>query len=68
MNGGGIPWPKAWTISGVTGSLGAADFVAGVVEQFGAGLQNFLPAVIFVIAVLLFIGKKNGSLSKKAKV
>ena len=43
----------AWTISGVTGSLGAADFVAGVVEQFGAGLQNFLPAVIFVIACLL---------------
>ena len=43
----------AWTISGVTGSLGAADFVAGVVDQFGAGLQNFLPAVIFVIACLL---------------
>ena len=43
----------AWTISGVTGSLGAAEFVAGVVEQFGAGLQNFLPAVIFVIACLL---------------
>ena len=43
----------AWTISGVTGSLGAAEFVAGVVAQFGAGLQNFLPAVIFVIACLL---------------
>ena len=43
----------AWTISGVTGSLGAADFVAGVVAQFGAGLQNFLPAVIFIIACLL---------------
>ena len=43
----------AWTISGVTGSLGAAEFVAGVVDQFGASLQNFLPAVIFVIACLL---------------
>ncbi len=43
----------AWTISGVTGSLGAADFVAGVVAQFGAGLHNFLPAVIFVIACIL---------------
>ena len=43
----------AWTISGVTGSLGAAEFVAGVVANFGAGLQNFLPAVIFVIACLL---------------
>ena len=43
----------AWTISGVTGSLGAAPFVAGVVESFGAGLQNFLPAVIFIIACLL---------------
>ena len=43
----------AWTISGVTGSLGAAEFVAGVVAQFGAGLQNLLPAVIFLIACLL---------------
>ena len=43
----------AWTISGVTGSLGAADFVAGVVDQVGASLQNFLPAVIFLIASLL---------------
>ena len=43
----------AWTISGVTGSLGAAEFVAGVVDQFGAGLQNYLPAVIFIIACLL---------------
>ena len=43
----------AWTISGVTASLGAAEFVAGVVESFGAGLQNFLPAVIFIIACLL---------------
>ena len=43
----------AWTISGVTGSLGAAPFVAGVVESFGAGLQNFLPAAIFIIACLL---------------
>ena len=37
----------------MTGSLGAADFVAGVVAQFGAGLHNFLPAVIFVIACIL---------------
>ena len=43
----------AWTISGVTGSLGAADFVAGVVESVGGNLQNFLPAVIFLIASLL---------------
>ncbi len=40
----------AWTISGVTGSLGAAEFVAGVVDQFGAALQIFLPAIIFLIA------------------
>jgi len=43
----------AWTISGVTGSLGADVFVAGLVDSFGAGLQNFLPAVIFLIACLL---------------
>ncbi len=40
----------AWTISGVTGSLGCAEFVAGIVDGMAAGLQNFLPAVIFAIA------------------
>lgn len=42
----------AWTIGGVTRyGLGAPVFVAGIVESMGAGLQNMLPAVVFIIAV-----------------
>lgn len=40
----------AWTLKGMTDSLGAKDFVAGLVTN-AAGLKNFLPAIIFVIAV-----------------
>ena len=41
----------AWTIGGVTRyGLGAPEFVAGFVESNLRGLQNFLPAVIFLIA------------------
>ena len=43
----------AWTISGVTGSLGAAEYVAGLVAGFGDKLQIFLPAIIFLIACAL---------------
>lgn len=41
----------AWTIGGVTRyGLGAPEFVAGIVESMGPNLQNFLPAVVFLIA------------------
>ena len=40
----------AWTLKAMTDSLGAADYVAGVVEGSAAGLKNFLPAIIFLIA------------------
>ncbi len=43
----------AWTLKAMTDSLGAADYVAGVVEGSAAGLQMLLPAIIFVIACLL---------------
>ena len=43
----------AWTLKGMTDSLGAKEFVAGVVQGSAAGLQNLLPAIIFVIASLL---------------
>lgn len=43
----------AWTLKGMTDSLGAKDFVAGVVQGSAAGLQNLLPAIIFIIASLL---------------
>ncbi|MBO7047706.1 MAG: Na+/H+ antiporter NhaC family protein [Spirochaetia bacterium] len=40
----------AWTLKAMTDSLGAADYVAGVVEGSAAGFKNFLPAIIFLIA------------------
>ena len=41
----------AWTLSGMTSSLGAADFVAGAVQGGAAGLMNMLPAIIFLVAI-----------------
>ena len=43
----------AWTLSGMTGLLGAKYFVHDVVEASAGNLQMFLPAIIFVVAVLL---------------
>ncbi|MBR4463174.1 MAG: Na+/H+ antiporter NhaC family protein [Treponema sp.] len=43
----------AWTLKAMTDSLDAAKYVAGLVENSARGLQNFLPAIIFVIAALL---------------
>ncbi|MCR5621310.1 MAG: Na+/H+ antiporter NhaC family protein [Treponema sp.] len=43
----------AWTLKGTTDSLGAASYVAGLVEKTAGSLLNFLPAVVFVIACLL---------------
>ena len=40
----------AWTLKAMTDSLGAKDFVAGLVSGSAAGLMNFLPAIIFLIA------------------
>ena len=41
----------AWTLSGVTGQLGATVFVAEFVRNSASGLANFLPAIVFAIAV-----------------
>jgi len=43
----------AWTLKGMTDSLGAKAYVAGLVEGSAGGLKMFLPAIIFVIACLL---------------
>lgn len=43
----------AWTLKGMTDSLGAKEYVAGLVEQSAGGFQLFLPAIIFVIAAFL---------------
>ena len=43
----------AWTLKGMTDSLGAKDYVATLVKNSAAGFQNFLPAIVFVIACFL---------------
>lgn len=43
----------AWTLKGMTDSLGAKEFVAGVVQNSAGNFMNFLPAIIFIIALFL---------------
>ena len=43
----------AWTLKGMTDSLGAKEFVAGIVENTAGSLLNFLPAIVFLIACFL---------------
>lgn len=43
----------AWSLKAMTDSLGAAPYVAGIVEQSAGSLMSFLPGIIFVIACLL---------------
>ena len=43
----------AWTLKGMTDSLGAAEYVAGLVEKSAGSLLSFLPAIVFVIACFL---------------
>ncbi len=41
----------AWTLKAMTDSLGAKEFIAGIVESTAGGFANFLPAIVFLIAV-----------------
>lgn len=41
----------AWTLKSMTDSLGAKDYVATIVSNSAGALQNFLPAIVFMIAV-----------------
>ena len=43
----------AWTLKAMTDSLGAAEYVAGLVEGAAGGLMAMLPAIIFLVAVFL---------------
>jgi Na+/H+ antiporter NhaC len=43
----------AWTLKGMTDSLGAKEYVAGLVESSAGSLLNFLPAIVFLIACFL---------------
>ena len=43
----------AWTLKSMTDNLAAGTYVAEIVHGSAAGLMNFLPAIIFIIACLL---------------
>ena len=43
----------AWTLKAMTDSLGAAEFVAGVVDSAKGGFISILPAIIFLVACFL---------------
>lgn len=43
----------AWSLKGVTDTLGAKDFVAGLISGSASGFMNLMPAIIFCIAVFL---------------
>ena len=41
----------AWTLKAMTDSLGAKEFIAGIVENTAGSFASFLPAIIFLVAV-----------------
>ncbi len=41
----------AWSLKAMTDSLGAKEFVAGVVQNSAANFISFLPVIIFIIAI-----------------
>ncbi len=43
----------AWTLKGMTDSIGAKVFIADLVNGNASALTSFLPAIIFLIAILL---------------
>lgn len=43
----------AWTLSGITGLLGADVFVAGLLETSKGAIEILLPVIVFCIAVFL---------------
>lgn len=43
----------ATALKNMTGLLGAADFVGALMDSAAAGLANFLPAIIFIVACIL---------------
>lgn len=49
----------AWSLKAMTDSLGAADYVAGIMSSSASSLMDFLPAIIFVIGC--FLGFATGT-------
>ena len=43
----------AWTLKAMTDSLGAAEFVEGVMKNAAGGLMSMLPAIIFLVGCFL---------------
>ncbi len=43
----------AWTLKSMTDSLGAAEYVAGLMENAAGGLVILLPAIIFIVGCVL---------------
>ena len=43
----------AWTLKAMTDSLGAAEYVAGIMEGAAEGLMALLPAIIFLVGCFL---------------
>ena len=43
----------AWTLKGMTDSLGAKEFVAATMQSVSGNLANLLPAIIFLVACFL---------------
>ncbi len=43
----------AWTLKAMTDSLGAANYVAGIMEASATGLVRLLPAIIFLVGCFL---------------
>ena len=43
----------AWTLQAMTSSLGAAEYVAALVDSGKGAFMSFLPAIIFVVACFL---------------
>ncbi|MBO4448213.1 MAG: Na+/H+ antiporter NhaC family protein [Kiritimatiellae bacterium] len=43
----------AWTLKNITDTLGAREFVSGLVQGSASSFLNFLPAVVFVVAAVL---------------
>jgi len=43
----------AWSLNSMTGSLGAAEYVAGLVESSTGAFMSLLPAIIFLVACFL---------------
>ena len=43
----------AWTLKGMTDSIGAKVFIADLVNSSAGAFVNFLPAIIFLVAIVL---------------